>query len=54
MRLPALVALLALLAQLMFAALPARAADEPEAVYAKFHRAVMSGSIEEMIKYGPT
>jgi hypothetical protein len=30
------------------------AADEPEAVYAKFHRAVMSGNIEEMIKYGPT
>lgn len=53
MRLPALVALLPLLAQLMCAALPARAADEPEAVYGKYHRAVMAGDIEEMFSNSP-
>src|SRR5882672_1706801 len=29
------------------------AADEPEVVYAKFHRAVMAGDLAEMLKYGP-
>jgi hypothetical protein len=28
------------------------AADEPEAVYARFHRAVLAGDFDEMIKYG--
>ncbi|MEO8144891.1 MAG: hypothetical protein ABI654_11815 [Betaproteobacteria bacterium] len=49
MSLPAIIALLALLP---FAALPALAADEPEVVYAKFHRAAMSGNLEELLKYG--
>jgi len=31
----------------------AMAADEPEAVYAKFHRAAMAGDLAEMAKYGP-
>ena len=30
----------------------ALAADEPEAVYAKFHRAVVAGDFNEMTKYG--
>jgi hypothetical protein len=30
----------------------APAADEPEAVYAKFHRAAMAGDLEEMLKHG--
>ena len=47
MRLPAAVALLVLLP------LAALAADEPEAVYAKFHRAAVSGNLEELLKYGP-
>ena len=29
------------------------AADEPEAVYSKFHRAVMAGDLAEMLKYAP-
>jgi hypothetical protein len=33
---------------------PLHAADEPEAVYAKYHRAVMAGQLEEMLVYGPT
>ena len=47
MRLTAALVLLALLP------LAAAAAEEPEAVYAKFHRAVMAGDLEEMLKYGP-
>jgi len=39
-----------LLALLPLAAL---AAEEPEAVYAKFHRATMAGELDEMLKYGP-
>ena len=31
----------------------APAADEPETVYAKFHRAAMAGELDEMLKYGP-
>lgn len=31
----------------------AGAADEPEAVYAKFHRAAASGNLDEMLGYGP-
>jgi hypothetical protein len=31
----------------------APAAEEPETVYAKFHRAVMAGDLEEMLRYGP-
>lgn len=39
----------------VFALLPcaAPAAEEPEVVYAKFHRAAMAGDLEEMLKYGP-
>jgi hypothetical protein len=42
-------------AVLLFLALPcaARAADEPEAVYAKYHRAAMAGDLQEMLKYWP-
>ena len=31
----------------------ASAADEPETVYAKFHRAAVSGNLDEMLQYGP-
>lgn len=31
----------------------ALAAEEPELVYAKFHRAAFSGNLEEMASYGP-
>lgn len=41
------IALLALLP------LAARAAGEPEAVYAKFHRAAASGNLEEMMRHVP-
>ena len=41
------IALLALLP------LSAVAADEPEVVYAKFHRAAMSNNLEDLLKYGP-
>jgi hypothetical protein len=51
MRLSAAIALLVLLP---LACVPARATDEPEAVYAKYHRAVMAGDLEEMVKYVPT
>ncbi len=47
MRLTAAIVLLALLP------LAALAAEEPEAVYAKFHRATMAGELDEMLKYGP-
>ena len=29
------------------------AAEEPEAVYAKFHRAIAAGDLEEMLRYAP-
>ena len=32
---------------------PALAADEPEAVYAVFHRAAASGNLDEMLRYAP-
>ena len=32
-------------------ALPASAADEPEAVYAKYHRAAAQGNFDEMMRY---
>ena len=38
---------------LPFAGLAALAADEPEAVYAKYHRATMAGELEEMLRHGP-
>ena len=42
--------ILALLAALAFA-LPASAADEPEAVFAKYHRAAVAGNLDEMLRY---
>jgi len=45
------IALLLLLPYLI--APPALAADAPEAVYARFHRAAMAGDLEEMLKHGP-
>ena len=45
--------LTAAIALLLLAALPALAADEPEAVYAKYHRATMAGELEEMLRHGP-
>jgi hypothetical protein len=42
---------LAILLALLPCAAPA--AEEPEAVYAKFHRAAMAGDLDEMLKYGP-
>jgi len=46
-------AILSLLAA-AFVILPgaALAADEPEAVYAKFHRGAMGGDLDEMLKWG--
>ncbi|HEY8069520.1 MAG TPA: hypothetical protein VIF38_11585 [Burkholderiales bacterium] len=46
-------AILAVLAAVL-AVLPraAPAAEEPEAVYARFHRAAMAGDVDEMLKYG--
>jgi len=41
-----LVALLALLV-----AVPAAAADDPETVYGKLHRATLAGSVEEVLSY---
>ena len=35
------------------AALPLAAAEEPEAVYAKFHRALFAADLEEMLRYAP-
>jgi hypothetical protein len=32
---------------------PAAAQEEPEAVYAKFHRAAMAGDLNDVLKYGP-
>ena len=34
-----------------FFALPVRAADDPQAVYAKLHAATLAGNIQEMLKY---
>ena len=48
MRVPAIVFLAALLP------LAALAADEPEVVYAKFHRAAISGDLGELGRLGPT
>jgi hypothetical protein len=45
--------LAAAIAWSLMCVLPALAADEPEAVYAKFHRAVMAGDLDEMLRYGP-
>jgi hypothetical protein len=43
----------AAIALLVLLPLAAFAADEPEVVYAKFHRAAMASDLEEMLKYGP-
>ena len=52
MRLPGM-GLTAAVAFLLLGFAPlAPAADEPEAVYAKFHRAAMAGDLEEMFRYG--
>jgi hypothetical protein len=47
-------ALQTLLAAALLAALPlaASAADDPEAVYAKFHRAGLTANFDGMLKYG--
>src|SRR5262245_22310821 len=37
---------------LLAATLPLAAGEEPEAVYAKFHRASVSGDLDEMVRYG--
>jgi len=44
-----------ILAFLLCALLPlaSLAADEPEAVYAQFHRAMASGNLEEMLRFSP-
>ena len=47
----AVIAALAALA--LLAPRAASAAEEPEAVYAKFHRAVAARNLEEMLRYGP-
>ncbi len=39
------------LAAILLAHAAAPAAEEPEAVYAKFHRAAVSGNLEEMARY---
>lgn len=51
MKIPAIVSLLA--AAFIFLPGAASAAEEPELVYAKFHRAAASGNLEEMARYGP-
>ena len=43
------IALLILLPFVMLQAPAALAAEEPDAVYAKFHRAAMAGDLEEML-----
>jgi hypothetical protein len=53
MRLRAIALLLLLPSCLVLQARAALAADAPEAVYAKFHRAAMAGDLEEMLKHGP-
>jgi len=40
-------------AALLLVPCAAPAAEEPEAVYAKFHRAVAARNLEEMLRYGP-
>ena len=52
MRLPGAGFAAAIALLLLLAALPVRAADEPEAVYAKFHRAAMGGDLDEMLNHG--
>ena len=44
---------IALLVLLPCLALPALAADSPQEVYAKFHRAAVMGELEEMLKLSP-
>jgi len=44
---------LAAFALLVLLPLAAPAAEEPEAVYAKFHRAAATGNVEEMLRYAP-
>lgn len=41
----------AILSIAALAALPAVAADEPDAVYAKYHRAAVTGDLKEMLRY---
>ena len=36
---------------LVLQAIPSLAADEPDAVYAKFHRAIAAGDLDEMLRY---
>ena len=52
MRLPGVSFTAGIALVLLLAALPVRAADEPEAVYAKFHRAAMGGDLDEMLNHG--
>ena len=40
-------------ALILLAPCAALAAEEPEAVYAKFHRAAVSGNLDELIRHGP-
>ena len=44
---------LSFLSLFLLAFLPAIAADEPEAVYANYHRAAASGNLDEMLRYTP-
>ena len=52
MRLPGVTCIAAIALLLLLAALPVRAAGEPETVYAKFHRAAMAGDLDEMLDHG--
>jgi hypothetical protein len=42
-----------LLAVLFFAAFATAAQEQPESVYGKFHRALASGDLNEMVRYAP-
>ncbi len=53
MKTSAILPLLAAAFTYMFLPCAASATDEPEAVYARFHRAAMAGDLDEMLKYGP-
>lgn len=48
---PFIAAFLSLTALTGFAAAPARAAEEPDAVYFKYHRAAVSRDLDEMLRY---
>ncbi len=50
MNIPALLTVVAVLVSFPPAA---AAADEPEAVYARYHRAAMAGDLDEALKYSP-